>query len=279
MSQLDNNEFRLLRDYVEKNCGIHVDEQKAYLVETRLLPLMVENGCRTFTEFYYKAIADKSLKLRDKIIDAMTTNETLWFRDQYPYTILTQEILPAFATEIANGTRKTIRIWSAACSTGQEPYSVAITIREYARLKGLDTSCFEIIATDISPTVLFLAQNGRYDSLIMSRGMPDDLRKSYFQTNGKVWTIDDSIKKAVSFRKLNLQEDFSFMGKLDIIFCRNVLIYFSEPFKRNILNRMSKLLQANGTLFVGASESIISYSNDYVMKQSGKSIFYKVKQV
>ncbi|MFP4163490.1 MAG: CheR family methyltransferase [Chitinispirillaceae bacterium] len=276
--KIEANEFRLLRNYIEKYCGIRVDEQKTYLIETRLTALMVENGCRTYTEFYHKTIADRSNVLREKIIDAMTTNETLWFRDRSPFTVLESTLLPRFMEELAEGKRQKVRIWSAACSTGQEPYSIGITILEQLKRFGrIRPEQFEIVATDISPTALLLAKAGRYDAIVIARGLPDDIKQRYFTLDGKVWTINDKVKKMVTFKKLNLQDSYAQMGKMDIVFCRNVMIYFSDQFKKDIFSRLAKLLRPSGFLFVGASESVINYSSDFEMLNHQRALYYKVK--
>lgn len=277
-SRIDHNEYVLMRDYIEKNCGISISKEKVYLIETRLTILMVENGCANLTELYHKASADKSNALRDKIIDAMTTNETLWFRDKAPFTILENVLLNNYAQEISAGKRSKIRIWSAACSTGQEPYSIAITLNEFIKKQTtIKPHHIEITATDISPTVLYLAMAGRYDNLAISRGLSETLLNKYFTQQGRVWVVDDSIKKMVTYKKLNLQENLACIGKCDIVFCRNVLIYFSDEFKKNVLQRISAILQPEGYLFLGASESIINYSNDYRMHQYHSGLYYQIK--
>lgn len=277
-NKIETREFQLLRDYIEKHCGIHLDESKAYLIENRLLTMMIENGCRSYSEFYTKALNDQTHTLRDKIIDAMTTNETLWFRDASPYKILQFELLPLFLKEFIAGTKKTIRIWSAACSTGQEPYSIAMIVNEFARTNPLlHPSKVEIIATDISPTVLFLAKAARYDTLAISRGLSDELRNRYFEQSGKVWVLKDTIKNMVTFKKLNLQEDITSLGHFDIVFIRNVLIYFSDEFKKDLLNRIASRLRPDGFLIVGASESVSNYSNIFSMLTHDRALYYKVR--
>lgn len=278
MNKIETNEFYLLRDFIEQHCGIHLDENKTYLIESRLTTLMAENGCKSYGEFYHKAKNDHTNTLREKIIDAMTTNETLWFRDGSPFITLQKYFLPYFSKEIASGKKNKIRIWSAASSTGQEPYSIAMSILDYSRVQTtLKPGHFELIATDISPTVLFIAKTGRYDSHIMSRGLSDEYRNRYFKPEGKVWKINDNVKDMVTFKKLNLQEDFSFLGKMDLIFCRNVLIYFSEELKNTILKRFAELLCPSGFLFVGSSESITNYSNEYTLHNYEKFLYYQVK--
>lgn len=277
-SKLDINEFRLMRDYIEKNCGISITEDKVYLVETRLTTLMVENGCENFRQFYSKAVADVTGKLKDKIIDAMTTNETLWFRDSSPFTILDDVLLKEYYELLRSGKKQKIKIWCAASSTGQEPYSIAMTIHEFARKNpGFNVDKFEIIATDISPTVLYIAMAGRYDGLAITRGLNDAMKNRYFEQSGKVWAVKPEIKEMVQFKKLNLQDNFSIVGKPDLIFCRNVLIYFSDDFKKDILGRMAAMLRPDGHLFLGASESIINYSTEFQMQRHTRGLYYKVR--
>lgn len=273
------NEFRLLRDYIEKNCGICLTDDKMYLVCTRLTTLMVESGCNSFADLYLKAVSDKTKALRDKIVEAITTNETFWFRDNSPFAILDEELLGKYAEEIGSGRRWKINIWCTACSTGQEPYSIAMTVLEFARRQNtLKPEHVNIIATDISSTVLYLAMAGRYDAFSMSRGLPEDLKSRYFKPDGNVWVLTDEVKRMVTYKKLNLQENFSFFGRQDIIFCRNILFYFSDEFKKDILKRVAELLRPNGYLFLGASESIFNYTHDYEMLQHTIGLYYKVRQ-
>ncbi len=276
--KIDKVEFKLMSDYIEQSCGIRVTEEKMYLVETRLTTLMVENGCTNFRDFYVKSLADTTKKLRDKIIDAMTTNETLWFRDTGPYHIFQTVVLPAFAEEFRAGKLSKLRIWSAASSTGQEPYSISMSVMEHARLGGpVKPSMVEILATDISPTVLYIAQAGRYDNLVIGRGLGEEMRNRYFKQDGKVWVLSDDVKKQVTFKKYNLQESFASLGKFDVVFCRNVLIYFSDVFKKDVLHRINDLLKPKGYFFLGASESLINYTNEYTMLRHSAGLYYQVK--
>lgn len=272
------DEFRLIRDYIEKHCGIHLTEDKVYLVETRLTTLIIEQGCQTFGELYQKAVADRTFTLRDKIIEAITTNETFWFRDLHPFGILNETLFEKLAADIQSGKRTKIKIWCSACSTGQEPYSIAMTFMEFTRRHPfLKPEHLEILATDISSTVLFLGKTGRYDNLAISRGLSDEFKIRYFEKKDNVWTITDDIKRMVRFQKLNLQENFNYLGKQDIIFCRNILIYFSIEFKQNILKRIASLLRPDGYLFLGASESIIMYTQEYEMMRHAMGLYYQVK--
>ena len=271
-------EFFLIRDYIEKHCGIFLTEDKVYLVETRLTTLMIEQGCKTFGELYQKAVEDKSNILRDKVIEAITTNETFWFRDLHPFGILNEVLFEKLTEEIREGKRSKIKIWCSACSTGQEPYSIAMTFMEYIRRSPFfRPEHIEILATDISSTVLFLGKTGRYDNLAISRGLSEEFKNRYFKQDGKIWTITDEIKSMVTFQKLNLQENFTHLGKQDIVFCRNILIYFSVEFKQDILKRIAKLLRPDGYLFLGASESIIMYTQEYEMLRHAMGLYYQVK--
>jgi chemotaxis protein methyltransferase CheR len=277
VNQLTDAEFKQLREYIEKSCGISLGDEKAYLVENRLVGLLTDTGSATFSELYKKAISEPGLGLRDKIVDAMTTNETSWFRDLYPFDILEKVIFKQFADEMAAGKRQKIRIWCAASSTGQEPYGIAMALHEFCRKNSvLPLANTEIIATDISPSVLFLAIAGRYDQIAMSRGMPQEIRDRYFTSSGKVWVLSDKIRKMITFKKLNLQDDFRSFGKFDILFCRNVLIYFSDSFKRDLFNRFAAVMNPDGYFFLGASESASNYSDKFTMLTNNKHIYYQL---
>ncbi len=270
------DEFNLLRTYIEQHCGIALGEEKAYLVETRLAGLLAETGCADFGAFHRLASADGSTALRDRIVDAMTTNETLWFRDQHPYTILRERLLPPLAEEIRQGSRFRIRIWSAASSTGQEPYSIAMAILEFCRVNpGIRPEHFEILATDISPSALFLAKAGRYDSAAMARGMPDALRELYFDPAGPVWAVKEEVKRMVSFRRFNLQDPIEPLGKMDIVFCRYVAIYFSESFKRRIYAGIARILAPSGHLIISAVESLRSLTDEFEALSHANGTYYR----
>ncbi|MCL4233994.1 MAG: protein-glutamate O-methyltransferase CheR, partial [Deltaproteobacteria bacterium] len=272
---ISNEEFTLLRDYIEEQCGISLTSGKEYLIESRLTNMVVESGSKSFLEFYRKIKTTPDQRLRDKLVDAMTTNETLWFRDKSPFTVFQDVLLPQFDAEIASGKRVRVRIWCAASSTGQEPYSLAMCVHEFARLRpgaALRPANVEILGTDISPSVLFLAMAGRYDQISMGRGLEDAMRDRYFKQNGRVWVLDDAVKKMVSYKRLNLQTDFASLGTFDIIMCRNVAIYFSETFKKNLFARLARALNAGGYLFLGSAESLSGYNTDFEIRDHQRSI-------
>ena len=277
---LSKEEFELLRGFVKKQCGIAVGDEKSYLIETRLSTLVIEAGCESFGDFYEKVNSDARSSLRDKIIDAMTTNETLWFRDAGPWSILQKALMPKFCDQLQSGERKKIRIWSAASSTGQEPYSLAMSIVRYleeAGLPGVKEEAFEILATDLSPSALFVAISGRYDGLSISRGLEPDLRDKYFEKNGRVFSLCDRIKSRVTFKQFNLMESFEPFGKFDLVLCRNVLIYFSTELKRDIVERIAGTLTEEASFMVGASESLQGCLSKFSMRQADGQFFYQFK--
>jgi chemotaxis protein methyltransferase CheR len=272
---ITSTEFKLLRDYIQEHCGICLGEEKAYLIETRLAGLMVQHGCPDFGSFYRLAKNDPSPQLREKVIDAMTTNETLWFRDSHPFVTLKEKLLPALAQDIRSGSRFRVRIWSAACSTGQEPYSIAMVIHEFCRTNpGIQPSQFEILASDISPSALFLAKAGRYDENALRRGLPDELRQRYFTQDGTVWKVNEEVRSLVTFRKFNLQDSMEPLGHFDIVFCRYVTIYFAEEFKRRIFQGIAGLLWPNGHLLVSAVESLRGVANQFLPQTSNGGLYY-----
>lgn len=254
---ISDAEFRLLRDYIEQQCGIALTSDKAYLIETRLAGLLAETGCADFGSFYRLASSGSQPGLKEKIVDAMTTNETLWFRDGHPFRILREKLLPELGEHLKTNRRFRIRIWSAASSTGQEPYSIAMEILEYCRRNpALNPDLFEILATDISPSALFLAKTARYDNTAIGRGLPEELKARYFTQAGQVWSLNEQVKKMVTLRKFNLQDPIAPLGRFDIVFCRYVTIYFADAFKRRIYDGLAQVLAPEGYLIISAVENL-----------------------
>lgn len=277
---VSSQEFSALRTLIAELCGILVAENKAYLIETRLGSLVLENGCASFAEFHQKLKYGADAKLRDKVIDLMTTNETLWFRDSHPFTILKDILLPEYARQARENGRTALRIWSAACSTGQEPYSLAMIILDAMRSSpDLKKLRYEILASDISTSALRLAKMGRYESLAINRGLPPEYRDRYFKQDGRVWTIAPEVQQMVTLKKINLQDSFASLGRFDIILCRNVAIYFSDEFKRDLFGRFAKALHPGGIFFLGASESLASYSSAFDMKTGSAGVYYRVRDL
>ncbi|HIJ75800.1 MAG TPA: protein-glutamate O-methyltransferase CheR [Deltaproteobacteria bacterium] len=273
-------EFKLLRDLIYEHCGIFLTENKAYLIENRLANLLEKSRSSTFGELYLKArTSPQGGLLCMQMVDAITTNETSWFRDEYPYHVLRERILPEYDREIAAGKRKRIDIWSAACSTGQEPYSTAITILDFYSVSNKDSACHNwvhILATDISATSLAVADEGKYDAASINRGLQQKHLDRYFKQNTNCWKIDDRVKEMISFKPCNLKSPV--MGeKYDIIFLRNVMIYFPDSLKRELFNRMAEILAPNGYLFLGTGETTGGYTTRFEMVGFQKAIYYRRK--
>lgn len=270
-------EFKQIRQYIQDSCGIQVGDDKTYLVEGRLSSLAKQEGCSCFGDFFKKAKCDHSGALRDKIIDAMTTNETLWFRDSKPWTTLEEAILPPLIQELRAGKRSSVRVWSAASSTGQEAYSFMMLADKLIHGTNVSLEKFQVVGTDISSSALFMAISGRYSPMAMARGIPDEYKRKYFTEDRTNWVLSDTIRKRVSFRKMNLQDSFAAMGKFDIIFCRNVLIYFSREFKEELIQKFSRCLSPDGAFFIGSSESMLGLDTPYQRKEHKGSSYFVLK--
>lgn len=271
-SAISNTEYQSFSTFLEDACGITLGENKQYLIASRLQKLMDSVDIANLGDLVTRLQRGDN-NLRGKIIDAMTTNETLWFRDSHPYSILEKELFP----EAAQHRNRPVRIWSAACSSGQEPYSMSMIAQEYAKANpGSLARDVEIVATDISKTILEQARQARYDEISLVRGLSTERRNLYFTQHDKQWALNSDIKKRVRFTELNLMQSFSTLGKFDIIFCRNVLIYFSAGLKGDILNRMAKQLQPGGYLVLGSSESITGHTEAFKMVRSGGAVYYKL---
>lgn len=272
-STLTPEDYAAFRTFLEEVSGIVLGDNKQYLVTSRLTRLMQENGLETFGALMRQLKSDS--KLRHRIMDAMTTNETSWFRDTYPFDILKEHILPEFA----KGSARQIRIWSAACSTGQEPYSLSMAITEYLQGKSgsLTSGSIQILATDISPRVLEQARSGIYEGVAVTRGLAAERKQRYFKQVGDSWQVNEAIRSRITFRELNLMQSYTSLGKFDVIFCRNVLIYFSTELKKDILSRMAKALNPGGYLVLGGSESISNYSDEFDLVRWRSGVIYKHK--
>lgn len=251
---ISEREFLLFRDYIAENSGILIPPEKAYLIETRLAKLMLDAGTESFGEFYDYIVSGADLLIAQKIINAMTTNETMWFRDAALWKVLEQTVLPKLVEAISAGKKTRARIWSAAVSTGQEIYSTVMCVDNYLtrnNIKSVSLSDFEFIATDISDRVLDTAKKGRYDAISIMRGLSDYYKNKYFIKNGAAWLIDPKIRDLVKFRQFNLQNSYITLGTFDIIFCRYVLIYFPDERKREVAAKMHGALNDGGILFTG----------------------------
>ena len=249
-------------------------DSKQYLVRSRLSPLVSQYSLSSLSELLQVVVAGRNRDLRVAAVDAMTTNETLWFRDTYPYTVLAERILPELAAN-----KRPIKIWSSASSSGQEPYSIAMTVLEtQSRRPGMLASSVQITATDISQTMLDTCRSGAYDNLALSRGLSMERRRMFFEDNGDGrLKVNDKVKRMVNFRPQNLKDSYALLGKFDVIFCRNVLIYFSPEMKAKVLNQMAASLNPGGYLLLGASESLTGLTDKFEMIRCNPGIIYKLK--
>ena len=272
-SEINQDDYRAFKEFLEQYSGILLGDNKQYLVKSRLRKIMADYRFNTLGELVERLRRNPRGELRETVIDAMTTNETLWFRDTHPFRILYEQLLPEMGRESDS---QPLRIWCAACSTGQEPYSVAMVIDEFRRaFPGKLRRPVEIIATDVSKPVIQAAREGEYELLALGRGLSADRQKRYFQQNSSgSWQVRKEIRDTVTFREHNLLERFNF-GKFDIVFCRNVLIYFSSDLKRDILIRTHEILKKKGYLLVGASESVTGLNEYYEMVQCRPGIIYR----
>ena len=277
IANLTEHEFDKLRGLLKNACGITLSDDQDYLVETRLTDLGNELGAETFGDMHRMIIQDQKTLL-PRIIDLMTTNETLWFRDDSLWKLMRSYLMPLFIEKLEKNAGR-IRIWSAASSTGQELYSLVILISEILEARGklylLDK--IELLGTDISTTALSIAKRAVYDSFTIKRGLSEINRDKYFEQIDKGWALRDDIKNKVVFKELNLMNSFSSLGKFDMVFCRNVAIYFSSDFKKELFSKIEGLLNPGGALLIGASESLMGISTNFKLKSSEGGVFYHCK--
>lgn len=278
MLKIAPDELAAWSDYIASLCGIRLDNSKGYLVETRLGKLAESLGCQSFQELLQKTKIDFTGHLKKQVIERMTTRETSFFRDGSPFSLLQNKLIPELVDRAeARSSRGTIpiRIWSAACSSGQEVYTIGIVLRE---LLGNDPRYrIRIHGTDISNEAIAAASKGEYQAFEVERGLPPHLRQKYFLPAGRNWKINDEIRAMASFAQLNLLEDFTHVGSFDIIFCRNVAIYFNEADKISLFNRIAQRLDPQGALVVGSTESIASLCPIYQSNRHLRSIYYSLK--
>ena len=271
-----NLDFQQFRVFLEKACGILLGENKQYLVSSRLNKLMEQQGIKSLGELIQRIQSQPRSGLREQVVDAMTTNETLWFRDTYPFEVLKNKVLPEL---IKAHPGQRLRIWSAACSSGQEPYSLSMAIDEFERSNlGQLKAGVQIVATELSSSMLNICKSGEYDNLAIGRGLSQERLQRYFEPKGPGrWMIKAPIKSRVEFRPFNLLDSYAGFGKFDVVFCRNVLIYFSAEVKKDILLRIHSTLKPGGYLFLGASEALNGLPDHYQMVQCSPGIIYQAK--
>jgi chemotaxis protein methyltransferase CheR len=275
MIRLQPQEHKSVAQYVYSLCAVTLDESKGYLIESRLASLVADSGCLNYTAFLQHAKSDASHAIERKIVDAITTNETSFFRDTSPFDLLRHKIIPDLIDRRARTGAARIRIWSAACSTGQELYSIAILLKEL--LGDPDRYGVRLVGTDISDEVVARASRGVFSPIEISRGLSDVQRERYFVPHGGGWQIRDEIRAMVSFKKLNLMADFSAMGRFDVIFCRNVAIYFNERDRISLFGRLERALEPDGYLVIGAMETLNGICPQVESKRHLRSTYYQTK--
>ncbi|MFZ5736370.1 CheR-type MCP methyltransferase [Rhodopseudomonas thermotolerans] len=255
MTPLD---YEYLQKLLKDRSGLVLSADKKYLLESRLLPLARKAGVPGITDLVQKMKAGSEALIHD-VVEAMTTNETFFFRDKTPFDHFKDSVIPDLIK--ARAGRKSLRIWCAASSTGQEPYSLAMLLKEKsAELAGWR---IEIIATDLSPEVLEKSKAGLYTQFEVQRGLPIQLLVKYFKQVGTMWQLNADVRSMVQYRQFNLLQDFTALGKFDVIFCRNVLIYFDQATKSDIFNRLMRVTEPDGYLFLGAAETVVGLTDAY----------------
>lgn len=266
---MKTEDFEMFRALLMQRSGLVLTPDKAYLLESRLLPVTRKWNFTGLEQLAAEIRSRRPEKLLREVTEAMTTNESSFFRDTKPFDQFRQHVLPTLMT--ARASSKRIRVWSAACSTGQEPYSLAMMLQEdQARLAGWQ---IDILGTDLSGEVLDRARAGLYTQFEVQRGMPITLLVKYFRQQGDKWELTPEIRKRVQYRECNLLTDLGTMGKFDVIFCRNVLIYFDQPTKTRVLEAMAKLLPPDGVLYLGGAETVLGLTDRFRPVEGQRGIY------
>lgn len=264
-------DFELLSGIVKQRSGLVLTPEKVYLLESRLMPIARKRGMGELEELVAVIRKSGEESLLKEVTDAMTTNESYFFRDTTPFELFENYTLPALIESRA--AKKSLRIWCAAASTGQEPYSLAMVLKENEH-KMKDWR-IDIIATDISSEVLEKAKSGLYSQFEVQRGLPIQMLVKYFTQVGEMWQIDSALKAMVTYRHFNLLDEPSTLGSFDIVFCRNVLIYFDQDTKSKVLEKIAGLLPPDGSVYLGAAETVIGVS-DQLTPVKGKRGLYEL---
>jgi chemotaxis protein methyltransferase CheR len=277
--KLTPSEFNQISKYIFELSGIVLSKGKEYLVETRLTPLLQEFDCPSFSSLYQKSKTDRTKTIEKKIIDGISTNETYFFRDNMPFELLKNKLIPdiidARSAKFKGKKPIPLKIWSAACSTGQELYSIAITVKEI--LSNLNNYNIKLLGTDLSSAAVSKASYAKYNKFEIARGLTNRHRQKYFKQDKDAWKIQDEIRAMAAFRKINLQEPFVGIGKFDIIFFRNVAIYFSNEDRKKIYANIAKVLEPDGYLLIGSTESLSNDTNMFQPKKYLNTICYQLK--
>ena len=251
-------DYEFLRKFLKDRSGLDLSADKQYLVESRLMPLARKAGLPGLGELVAK-LKNGTEPLAAEVVEAMTTNETFFFRDKVPFDHLKATVLPELMK--ARASRRALRIWCAASSTGQEPYSIAMCLKELGPM--LAGWRVEIVATDLSHGVLDKSRAGLFSQFEVQRGLPIQLLVKHFTQVGELWQLNADIRAMVQFKQLNLLQDFSHLGGFDVIFCRNVLIYFDQDTKTNVFGRLAKRIEPDGFLMLGAAETVVGLTDAF----------------
>ena len=276
--KITTGELNAFSKYLYEATGICLGRNKVYLIEGRLADLLKEYHCSSFTELLNIITYGNDPSLINKIIDRMTTHETCFFRDGTPFQLLQYKILPDLIdkrTATTSNGPVPIRIWSAACSTGQEIYSIAIVLREM--LADIDGYRIKLLGTDISDAAIAKASYGRFNRFEIERGLSSQILNKYFVCENNQWKIRDDIRAMVQFAKRNLMQPFNGLGFFDIIFCRNVAVYFNKEDRRNFFDRIARVLGPDGYLIIGSSESMIDIQSRFEPQEHLNTFFYQIK--
>ena len=279
---LNPQEFALLSRFIEQQSGIMLKENKAYLIKNRLSHLVAQYGCRSFAEFYFRIrVEPAGSPMVTAVVDAITTSETSWFRDRHPFRILRERLFPQYRQEIKEGRRRCIDILSLGCATGQEPYSIAMMALDAYGTPGGERDCLEqvkIVGADICRTCLVAAVKGEYDPMAMDRGLSAEHRDRYFRgLETGAWVIKEKVRHPVRFRSFNLGDKTWDLGSFDVVFLRNVIIYFSDGRKREIFEKVSGIMKPHGILFLGTGETVSGYTMRFNILEDASAIFYQLK--
>jgi chemotaxis protein methyltransferase CheR len=272
--QLTDGDFKLFRDYVHENCGIYFEDNKMYLMQNRLSHRLNELGIKSFRDYYYHVKYDNSRQEFNNLINLITTNETSFFRNEPQLESFTNDILPLVIKEKMNDKSKTLKIWSAGCSSGEEPYTLAMVLVE--KLKSTNFLDIQIFANDISRKVLQTARQGEYHENRLSNVKPEIIKK-YFSRNGQNYKVNQDIKKLINFSQMNLNDhnQFVLLQDMDFVFCRNVMIYFSRESKKKLVRNFYDIMKPGGYLYLGHSETLHGISKAFKLKFYNNCLTYQ----
>lgn len=270
---ITDSEFGYVRDLVLEHAAIVLDSGKTYLVESRLQPIARREGAGTVGALVTRLRNERYGRIHHDVVQAMTTNETSWYRDQTPFHALQHHVIPDLMRNRLGEQR--LSIWSAACSTGQEPYTIAMTLKD--QFPALESWNVRILASDLSQSVLQQARAGRYTQVEVNRGLPTAVLLRHFTQCGPYWQIKDEIRRMVQFGSVNLAGAWPALPPLDIVFLRNVMIYFDVATKRSILANVRRVLRPDGYLFLGTAETTLQIDDSFERVQSSGATFYRLK--